>query len=183
MAKQGCRLQTRKQGSGLVRPQTQLSLELWCGLDEERQLETRDLLPSTLWCTCMLTVWGLEWLTLPGMRNGILPVSMVIPQHFLKAYCVSTPCWASRSSPSECVPGPRNSLWPDVCPLLHPCLCRTLCSLECCFPCSQTVYVLPACSPFETWIKGFAFYRDFLHFLLSWLLPHPPLKQFGCTGS
>lgn len=81
MAKQGCRLQTRKQGSGLVRPQTQLSLKLWCGLDEERQLETRDLLPSTLWCTCMFTFWGLEWLTLPGMRNGILPVSMVVPQH------------------------------------------------------------------------------------------------------
>lgn len=98
------------------------------------------------------------------------------PTYFLKAYCVSTPCWASRSSSSECVPGPRNSLWPDVCPLLHPCLCRTLCSLECCFPSSQTLYVLPACSPFETWIKGFAFYRDFLHFLLSWLLPPPPLK-------
>lgn len=47
MAKQGCRLQTRKRGSGLVRPHTQLSLEVWVWAGQG-EAETRDLLPSTL---------------------------------------------------------------------------------------------------------------------------------------
>lgn len=105
------------------------------------------------------------------------------PTYFLKAYCVSTPCWASRSSPSECVPGPRSSLWPDVCPLLHPCLCRTLCSLECCFPCSQTLYVFWRAHPSRPGLRGLPFIETSSIFSWAGCSPHPPLKQFGRTGS
>ena len=81
MAKLCCRLQTRKQGLGLVSLRLSSPWSCGCVLDKERWLETRGLLPSTLWCCCTLTFWGLEWLTLPGMRTGVLPVSMVAPQH------------------------------------------------------------------------------------------------------
>lgn len=96
------------------------------------------------------------------------------PTYFLKAYCVSTPCWASRSSPSECVPGPRNALWPDVCPLLHPCLCRTLCSLEWHFPCSQTLMSYWLAHLSRPGLRGLPFIETSSIFSWAGCSPYPP---------
>lgn len=104
MAKRGCRLQSRTQGLGLVRPRPQLSSELWvCAKWKEGRLKTSHLPPWTLWCSCMLAFWGLAWLTLPGLRNGTLLVSVVVPTYIYwrPTVCFSTmpdlpwqPYWA-----------------------------------------------------------------------------------------
>lgn len=53
--------------------------------------------PWTLWCSCLLTFWGLEWLTLPGMSIGMLPVSMVAPKYI---YSRPTVCQHHANPPS-----------------------------------------------------------------------------------
>lgn len=177
MAKLCCRLQTRKRGSDSGKPQTQFSLELWVCAGQGEVI--RDQGSPAIDPLMLLYVDFLRLGVTDFSRNeNWNPPSFYgsPPAYFLKACCVSTSCWASRSSPSVCVPGPGDSLWPDVCSLLLPCLCMSLPSLECCFPYSQTLtsYRLAHLSGPGL---GFAFYRDFLQLLLSWLLPPHPCKK------
>lgn len=67
-----------------MRPHTQLSFELCMWAEGASAVP-----PWILWCSCLLTFWGLEWLSLSGMRSGTLLVSMVVPRYiYWRSYCV-----------------------------------------------------------------------------------------------
>lgn len=99
-----------------MRPHTQLSFELCMWVEGASVVP-----PWILWCSCLLTFWGLEWLSLSGMRSGTLSFYGSPQIYLLKVLlCVSAPCqvslWSQANSLTEHAPEPSSS-WSEFCHL------------------------------------------------------------------
>lgn len=132
--------------------ETSHSALLWAvcvGWRRGGRLQTSAVPPWTLWCSCLLTFWGLEWLTLPGMRHGILLVSMVVLRYiYWRSYCVFQHLARSPWQPNRACSGVNPTAF--LSPLLSHAL-RDLTFATCPAtphpaPAHAFVQVFPACS-------------------------------------
>lgn len=154
------RLQVPEQKTGLGSGETSHSVllePLGVGWMKRGRLETRGFPPPTLWCSCLLTFWSLEWLTLPGMRSGVLLVSVVVPRHI---YWRPTVCQhhakpLPTNSLGECVPEPGSSLWFDICPPpTPPGLCNSSSQPGMCLPPAPKPLCLIGFLTFQDLVEG-----------------------------